>query len=154
MSLQLGTRPPALTLPSTKGEPLDLAALRGRKVVLFIYPKDDTQSCTREALDFNALLPEFEAAGTTVIGISPDPLAKHFKFKEKHGLALTLASDEETRVLRAWGVWVEKSMYGRRFMGAERTTLLLDQDGRLARLWRKVRVPGHAQEVLEAARSL
>jgi thioredoxin-dependent peroxiredoxin len=134
--------------------PLRLGALKGSKVVLYFYPTDDTPTCTAEAIAFNGLRAEFARARTEVIGISPDSLASHDKFKRKHKLALTLASDETKAVIEAYGVWGEKSLFGRKYMGVERTTMLIDPHGRIARVWRKVRVRGHAEEVLEAARAL
>ena len=154
MALQPGKKPPDFSLPATGGGTITLDRLKGRKAVLFLYPKDDTSGCTLEAQQFSALTPSFEAAGTAVIGISPDSLKSHDKFRAKHGLKLTLASNETKEMLQAYGVWVEKSMYGRKYMGVERTTILLDRDGTVARIWSKVKVPGHAQEVLEAARAL
>ncbi|WP_128253646.1 peroxiredoxin [Falsirhodobacter deserti] len=140
---------PDFTLPSTDGE-ITLSAL-GRKVVLYFYPRDDTPGCTLEAQDFHRLAAEFEAAETSVIGISKDDLASHEKFCRKHGLGITLASDTG-EVAEAYGVWVEKNMYGRKSMGIERSTFLISADGRILREWRKVKVAGHAEEVLEAAR--
>lgn len=128
--------------------------LRGRPVVLYAYPKDDTSGCTAQAIDFTHLKPEFDQAGVAVVGISPDSVKKHDKFKQKHELGIDLVSDEEKTVLTALDVWKEKSMYGRKYMGVERSTFLIDKDGNIARIWRKVSVPSHAQEVLEAARAL
>ena len=152
--LQAGDAAPDLTLPGAGGSAISLEALRGRKVVLYFYPKDDTSGCTRQALDFNAMREEFHAADTSLVGISPDSVASHDKFRRKHGLALDLAADESKATLEAYGVWTEKSMYGRKYMGVERTTFLLDRSGRIARIWRKVSVPGHADEVLAAASAL
>ncbi len=146
-----GTKAPAFDLPTDGGGKLSLKALKGRKVVLYFYPKDDTSGCTREAIDFNGLKIEFEKAGAVVVGVSPDSPASHDKFKKKHALDFPLIADEEKAMLEAYGVWVEKSMYGRKYMGVERTTLLIDADGKVARVWSKVKVPGHAQEVLAAA---
>jgi peroxiredoxin Q/BCP len=154
MALNPGNPAPAFSLPATGGGTVDLAALKGRKVVLYFYPKDDTSGCTREAQDFQALKDAFASADTTVIGVSPDPMKSHDKFRAKYGLDFPLASDESKAILQAFGVWVEKSMYGRKYMGVERTTVLLDRDGRIARVWPKVSVPGHAEDVLAAARSL
>ena len=154
MALNPGDPAPAFSLPATGGGTIELAALKGRKAVLYFYPKDDTSGCTREAQDFQALMAAFASADTTVIGVSPDPMKSHDKFRAKYGLDFPLASDETKAMLQAFGVWVEKSMYGRKYMGVERTTVLIDRDGRIARVWRKVSVPGHAEEVLEAARSL
>lgn len=154
MTIKVGDPAPAFTLPATGGAPISLDGMKGRKVVLYFYPKDDTTGCTKEAQEFNALKNEFTAAGVEIVGISPDGMKSHEKFKEKYGLDLTLASDEKKSMLQAYGVWVEKSMYGRSYMGVERTTVLVGSDGRIARIWSKVKVPGHAREVLEAARSL
>ena len=150
----IGAEAPAFRLPLADGREIELASRRGRNVVVYFYPKDDTSGCTREALDFNALRPDFEAAETDIIGISPDGPASKAKFAKKHGLELDLAGDETKQVLESYGVWAEKSMYGRKYMGVERTTFLIDREGRIARIWPKVKVPGHAQEVLEAARAL
>jgi peroxiredoxin Q/BCP len=152
--LQVGDKAPDFELPTDGGQTASLAALRGKKVALYFYPKDDTSGCTAEAVAFNGLLDKFGEANTRVIGISPDSAASHDKFKRKHDLALALASDEGKAMLEAYGVWQEKSMYGRKYMGVERTTMLIDGEGRIARIWRKVKVPGHAEEVLEAARGL
>jgi peroxiredoxin Q/BCP len=149
-----GTKAPAFDLPTDGGGKLSLKALKGRKVVLYFYPKDDTSGCTREAIDFNGLKIEFEKAGAVIVGVSPDSPASHDKFKKKHALDFPLIADEEKAMLEAYGVWVEKSMYGRKYMGVERTTLLIDADGKVARVWSKVKVPGHAQEVLAAALAL
>lgn len=154
MSRVQGEPAPDFTLPGTGGESIALSTLKGQKVVLYFYPKDDTSGCTLEAQGFNALLGAFADAGTTVIGVSPDPVKSHDKFRHKYGLAFPLASDETKAMLEAYGVWVEKSMYGKKYMGVERTTMLLDRDGRIARIWPKVKVSGHADEVLEAARAL
>lgn len=151
--LQAGDPAPDFTLPATDGRTLDLAAFMGRKLVLYFYPKDDTSGCTRQAQDFNALRAGFEACGTEVLGVSPDDLASHDRFRKKHGLAFPLASDEVKGTLQAYGVWAEKSLYGRKYMGVERTTFLIGPDGRIARVWPKVKVRGHAQQVLEAARA-
>ena len=145
---------PDVSLPLGSGGTLDLGGLRGRTVVLYFYPKDDTQACTAEAIDFSALKGEFEAAGASIIGISPDNPKKHAKFSSKHALSIDLLSDEELKAANAYGVWVEKSMYGRKYMGVERATYLIGGDGRIRRIWRKVRVPGHAAEVLQAVRDL
>lgn len=153
-TLKIGDRAPAFDLAQTGGATCSLASLSGSKAVLYFYPKDDTSGCTKEAIDFNALRAEFQKADTRVIGVSPDPIASHDKFKTKHNLDLTLVSDESKAMLEAYGVWVKKSMYGRSYMGVERTTVLIDSEGRIARIWNNVKVPGHAQEVLEAARAL
>jgi peroxiredoxin Q/BCP len=154
MSLSVGQKAPPFTLPATGGEPVDLLGLKGRKVVLYFYPKDDTSGCTRQAQEFQALKEEFKAADTEIVGVSADSVASHDRFRAKYALDFTLASDEHTSVLEAYGVWVDKSMYGRKYKGIERTTVLIDRDGVIARVWPTVKVPGHAQEVLAAARAL
>ncbi|HUG62652.1 MAG TPA: peroxiredoxin [Methylomirabilota bacterium] len=149
-----GTPAPDFTLPTPDGEPLSLSSLRGKPVVVYFYPKDDTSGCTKEAIDFTALKDEFAAIGAIVIGISPDNVASHEKFAKKHDLDLVLAADEERVAIEAFGVWAEKSMYGRKYMGVDRSTFLIDRDGTVAKVWRKVKVPGHAEEVLAAAKAL
>jgi thioredoxin-dependent peroxiredoxin len=151
---QAGDRAPDFNLSTGAEEPVSLNAFRGSKVVLYFYPKDDTTGCTAEAIAFNALRAQFARARTRIVGVSPDSPASHEKFKRKHKLELTLAFDETKAVIETYGVWQEKSLYGRKYMGVERTTLLIDEQGQIARVWRKVRVPGHAEEVLEAARAL
>jgi peroxiredoxin Q/BCP len=152
--IEEGRKAPDFKLLSDEGKPVRLSALKGRAVVVYFYPKDDTSGCTAEAKDFTRLAPDFAAAGAAVVGISPDGVASHRKFKDKHGLSVLLAADEDTAVATAYGVWVEKSMYGRKYMGVERSTFLVDAKGRVARAWRKVKVPGHAEEVLAAVRAL
>lgn len=154
MPLEPGDAAPLFSLPGAGGETIALEALRGHKIVLYFYPKDDTSGCTLEAQAFNGLSDAFAAADARVIGVSPDSVKSHDKFRAKYGLGFPLASDEAKGMLEAYGVWVEKSMYGRKYMGVERTTLLIDREGSIARVWRKVKVPGHAEEVLEVARSL
>ena len=154
MALITGDRAPAFTLPATDGRNLTLESLRGRKVVLYFYPKDDTSGCTLEAQNFQSLKGHFAAADTEIVGISPDAMKSHDKFRSKYGLDFALASDEEKTMLQTYGVWVEKSMYGRKYMGVERTTMLIDRDGMIARIWEKVKVPGHSEEVLAAAKAL
>jgi thioredoxin-dependent peroxiredoxin len=154
MALEVGQQAPDFALPGTDGRQITRAGLKGRKVVLYFYPKDDTSGCTLEAQDFQRLKGAFAEADTDVIGVSPDSLKSHDKFRKKYGLDFALASDETKDMLQAYGVWAEKSMYGRKYMGVERTTLLLDRQGRIARVWAKVKVPGHAEEVLEAAKAL
>lgn len=144
---------PDFELPTEDGS-IRLSQLQGRPVVVYFYPKDDTSGCTAEARDFNAQQDEFTKAGAVVIGISPDSVKSHAKFRKKHDLALTLASDEQKSAAEAYGVWVEKSMYGRKYMGVERSTFLIDSKGRVAKIWRKVKVPGHAEAVLQAVRNL
>lgn len=152
--LSPGQDAPQFELPRDGGGTLTLSALRGKAVVLYFYPKDDTSGCTAEAIDFSALKADFEKAGAVVIGMSPDSAKKHDKFKAKHGLSVDLVADEERKAIEAYGVWAEKSMYGRKYMGVERTTFLIDRDGKIARVWPKVKVPGHAAEVLQAVRAL
>jgi thioredoxin-dependent peroxiredoxin len=141
-------------LPDDSGNQVTLAGLKGHIVVLYFYPKDDTPGCTLEAADFSRLASDFAAADTKVFGVSMDSAASHCKFKDKHGLKLVLLTDEDHKVASAFGVWVEKSMWGRTFMGVERSTFLFDREGKLVRSWRKVRVKGHAESVLAAARAL
>jgi thioredoxin-dependent peroxiredoxin len=152
--LLVGKAAPGFKLPIDGGGELELAALKGRKVVLYFYPKDNTEGCTKEAIDFNRLKPDFVKAGADIIGISPDNIASHARFRKKHDLAFPLVADEEKSALEAYGVWVEKSMYGRKYMGVERTTVLIDAKGLIARVWTKVKVPGHAEEVLAAAQAI
>jgi peroxiredoxin Q/BCP len=149
--LTLGAPAPDFELPADDGHPVRLSTLKGRKIVLYFYPRDDTSGCTREAIDFNGLRHEFASVGADIFGISADSVASHQKFKKKHGLALPLLADEQRSALEAYGVWVEKSMYGRKYMGIERTTVLIDAAGRVQRVWPKVKVAGHAAEVLAAA---
>ncbi len=131
-----------------------LSDFRGKKVVVYFYPKDNTSGCTQEAKDFSEKIPDFEKADTVIIGISPDSVRKHANFRAKHDLKVILAADPERKAIEAYDVWKEKSMYGRKYMGVERSTFLIDRDGRIARVWRKVRVKGHADEVLKAAQEL
>lgn len=149
-----GQTAPDFTLPGNGGASVTLSAFRPGKVVLYFYPKDDTPGCTLEAQDFNARKAAFEAAGTTVIGLSKDSVKSHDKFCNKHGLGIVLASDETGSTSEDYGVWSEKSMYGKTYMGIERTTVLIDGSGRVARVWNKVSVKGHADEVLAAAQAL
>ncbi len=149
-----GELAPDFTLPRDGGGTISLSAFRGRPVVLFFYPKDDTKSCTLEAISFTELASAFEAAGVELIGISPDSVKRHDRFAKKHELTVALAADEEKSAINAYSLWVEKSLYGRKYMGVERSTFLIDADGRIARIWEKVKVNGHAQEVLAAAKAL
>ena len=149
-----GSKMPEFNLDTNGGGRISSSDLAGSKAVIFFYPKDDTPGCTKEAVAFSQLKPEFDKAGIKLVGISADPPAKHDKFVEKHNLTVTLGADPELDSLKAFGVWVEKSMYGKKYYGIERTTFLVAADGTIARVWRKVKVPGHAEEVLEAARSL
>ena len=152
--LQKGDIAPDFNLPRDSGKTQTLSELRGHPVVLYFYPKDDTSGCTLEAHDFTELRPEFDKIGVTIIGMSPDKPEKHDKFKTKHDLQLILVSDEEKTTLQKYGVWVEKSMYGRKYMGVERSTFLIDKNGKIAEIWRKVKVPGHAKAVLEKATTI
>ena len=150
----VGDPMPDIALEGADGAAVRPSDFRGRKLVVFFYPKDDTPGCTVENKDFSALMPEFAKAGTAVLGVSKDPPAKHAKFAAKHALTAPLASDADGGLSDALGVWGEKSLYGRLFMGMHRTTYLVDAEGRIARVWRKVKVKGHAAEVLEAAQAL
>ena len=145
---------PDFTLPTDGGGGVTLSALRGHTVIVYFYPKDDTSGCTSEARAFRDAHPDFTATGAVVIGISRDGVASHDRFKKKHALPFMLAADEDGTVCQAYGVWVEKSMYGRKYMGIERATFLIDGAGLIRRVWRKVKVTGHAQEVLDASRAL
>ncbi len=149
----IGTKAPPFSLPGDSGKTISLASFAGKKLVLYFYPKDDTSGCTAEAKDFNALRAEFQAAGAEIVGVSPDSPKSHDKFRAKYDLAFPLVSDESKAMLEAYGVWVEKSMYGRKYMGVERTTFLVGPDGSILNIWNKVRVPGHAEEVLKATRA-
>jgi thioredoxin-dependent peroxiredoxin len=152
--LSTGARAPAFTLARDGGRTVSLADFAGKKLVLFFYPRADTPGCTREAIAFSILSSEFAAAGTAVLGVSADPVKAQDAFKAKHGLAIPLASDEKHAMLEAYGVWGEKSMYGKFFMGIVRTTFLINRKGRIARIWPKVKVDGHAEQVLAAAKAL
>ncbi|QCI97656.1 thioredoxin-dependent thiol peroxidase [Agrobacterium larrymoorei] len=152
--LTIGENAPDFRLPRNGGGDVALSDLKGKKVVLYFYPKDDTSGCTAEAIDFSALGAQFEEANTVVIGISPDSVKSHDKFAAKHSLTVMLAADEEKSAAEAYGVWKEKSMYGKKYMGVERTTFLVSPEGKVAKIWNKVKVAGHAQEVLEEAKSL
>ncbi len=149
-----GDEAPEINLPTDGDGTFSLKGSAGKNVVVFFYPKDDTSGCTKEAISFTEHLNQFKKLNTEIVGISADSVAKHDKFKAKHDLKVTLASDEEHAALEAYGVWVEKSMYGRKYMGIERSTFLIDTDGRLARVWRKVKVPGHVEDVLAAVKEL
>jgi peroxiredoxin Q/BCP len=152
--LAVGQQAPDFALPRDGGGMLKLSDFAGRPVVLYFYPQDDTETCTAEAMDFSALSTEFAKLGAAVIGVSPDSARKHDRFKSKYNLALDLAADEEQQAIRAYGVWAQKTMFGRQYMGVVRSTFLIDRAGRIARIWRKVRVKGHAKEVLEAVKAL
>jgi thioredoxin-dependent peroxiredoxin len=149
-----GDAAPPFTLAADGAGRVSLDEFRGKKLVLYFYPKADTSGCTKEAQAFSALKSEFDNIGAAVVGVSADPSTAHDKFKTKYGLDLTLASDEAKKTVADYGVWVEKSMYGRKYMGIERATFLIDRDGTIARVWRKVKVPGHVAEVLTAVKGL
>ncbi len=151
---EIGTKAPGFTLARDGGGSVSLSDFKGRKLVLFFYPKADTPGCTKEAIAFGALKREFSRAGTEILGVSADSVAAQDKFRDKHALKVALGSDEAKKMLAAYGVWGEKSMYGRKFMGVRRTTLLIGPDGRVAQVWENVKVPGHAEAVLEAAKAL
>lgn len=154
MTIDVGSPLPDIELTGSDGAPLKLVSYLGQPLVLYFYPKDDTAGCTREAQDFTALMAEFAAVGTRILGVSKDPPAKHVKFAAKYELTVPLATDPDGTLLEAFGTWVEKSLYGRKYMGIDRSTFLFDREGRLARAWRRVRVPGHAAEVLVAVKAL
>lgn len=152
--LSEGASAPDFNLPTDNGETMSLAVAKGKQVVLYFYPKDDTSGCTKEAVAFTELHKDFEAQNTIVLGVSPDSISKHQKFKTKHNLSVTLLADEEKTLAASYGVWVEKNMYGRKYMGVERSTFLIDKHGKIAKIWRKVKVAGHAEAVLTEATAL
>lgn len=154
MSVELGDKAPDFTLPTDGNGTVTLSGLKGKKVVLYFYPKDDTSGCTAEACGFRDAFPDYSGSGAVVIGISKDSVASHDKFKKKHDLPFVLASDAGSDVCEKYGVWVEKSMYGRKYMGIGRCTFLLDRQGVVRGVWHKVKVPGHVAQVLKAARTL
>lgn len=154
MTIEIGDKAPDFTLPTDGEGKITLSKLRGRKVVLYFYPKDDTSGCTAEACGFRDSFPKFSKIDAAVIGISRDSVASHDKFKKKYELPFTLAADEKGEVCERYGVWVEKSMYGRKYMGMDRSTFLIDGKGVIRGLWRKVKVPGHVDEVLKAVKAL
>ena len=154
MALEVGDKAPSFTLPTDGGGTISLKDLKGETVILYFYPKDDTSGCTKEACGFRDALPDFSKAKAKVVGVSKDPVKKHDKFKEKYDLNFPLASDEDGAVCDAYGSWVEKSMYGRKYMGIDRSTFLIDGKGVIRAIWRKVKVPGHVDEVLKAAQEL
>lgn len=153
-ALQPGSPAPDFDLATDGGGRVRLADLKGRKVVLYFYPKDDTSGCTREAIDFTGAANEMKKAGAVVIGVSKDSVASHDRFKAKHQLGVTLAADPDGEVVQKYGAWVQKSMYGRSYMGIDRSTFLIGPDGQVRRVWRKVKVPGHVSEVLNALREM
>ena len=152
--LVIGDKAPEFDLESDGGGRVSLSALKGKPVVVYFYPKDNTPGCTKEAIAFSELIEEFRKLDVTIVGLSPDSAKKHNNFVTKHNLAVRLGADTETQVAQAYGVWVEKSMYGKKYMGVERSTFLVDANGKIAQIWRKVKVPGHAEAVLEAVREL
>ncbi|MEM6414506.1 MAG: thioredoxin-dependent thiol peroxidase [Pseudomonadota bacterium] len=149
-----GAKAPAFTMLTDGEDKTSLKDFKGRKLVLYFYPKDDTPGCTKQAIAFTENIDAFEKAGAAILGVSKDTVAKHDKFKAKHGLTITLGSDEDGKTLEAYGVWKEKNMYGKKYMGIERSTFLIDGTGKIAKVWRKVKVPGHVEEVLEAVKEL
>lgn len=152
MALEVGSRAPEFSLPDETGKTVSLSSFQGKKVVLYFYPKDDTSGCTIEAKDFSCLAGDFAEAGAVVVGMSPDSTKSHVKFRAKHDLRISLIADEDKAALQAYGVWAEKSMYGRKYMGVERSTFLIGEDGTIAAIWKNVKVPGHAETVLAAVR--
>ncbi|VAV92192.1 Thiol peroxidase, Bcp-type [hydrothermal vent metagenome] len=152
--LEPGAKAPAFSMETGDGDKIASKDLKGKKIVLYFYPKDDTPGCTKEAIAFSEDIAKFKRAGAVVVGVSKDTPAKHQKFKDKHGLKVTLGADEEGRVVEKYGVWVEKNMYGRKYMGIERATFLIDGKGVIRQIWRKVKVAGHVGEVLDAVKAL
>jgi thioredoxin-dependent peroxiredoxin len=148
--LKIGDNAPLFSLPNDAGTTTDLAALKGKSVVIYFYPKDDTPGCTVEANEFTSLIKKFEAKNTVVLGVSKDSVASHCKFRDKFDLKVQLVSDEEGKMVEAYGVWVEKSMYGKKYMGIQRDTFLIDENGKIKAIWQKVKAEGHAEEVLAA----
>lgn len=152
--LNVGQMAPDAAFDMVDGTRAKISGWRGKRLVIYFYPKDDTGGCTKEAQAFTALMPEFAKAGTAVIGVSKDSVASHTKFIKKYDLAVVLGSDGDGSMCEAFGVWVEKSMYGRKYMGIERSTFLIGEDGKIAQIWRKVKIPGHAESVLESVRAI
>ncbi len=150
----VGKKAPNIKLSDANGELVEVSKLKGTTVVVYFYPKDDTSGCTKEAIDFTTHMDDFDASGAVVLGISPDSEKSHKKFADKHGLGVRLLADTEKKAAEAYEVWVEKSMYGRKYMGVERATFLIDKSGKVARIWRKVKVPGHVAEVLAAVKEI
>lgn len=151
--MKIGDKAPAFTLPDAQGKPHKLSDYKGRQLVVYFYPKDDTPGCTTQAIDFTAAKAKFARAKTDIIGISADSIARHEKFKAKHNLGITLLSDEEKETIKAYGCWVKKKLYGREYMGIERTTFLIDEKGKIKNIWNKVKVKDHIAQVLEAAKT-
>ena len=154
MTLKIGDKAPDFTMPTDGGGSVSLASLKGKPVILYFYPKDDTSGCTAEACGFRDSLPDYSGTGAVVIGVSKDSVASHDKFKAKYRLPFALASDGTGEVCEKYGTWIEKSMYGRKYMGIDRSTFLIDKDGTLRGIWHKVKVGGHVAEVLKAAKAL
>jgi peroxiredoxin Q/BCP len=152
--LKEGDKAPGFELPRDGGSTVKLSDFKGRPVIVYFYPKDDTSGCTKEATGFSENIDAFHAAGAEVIGISPDSVKSHDRFRDKHGLSVILLADQDRKAIDAYGVWVEKKMYGRAYMGVDRSTFLIGKDGRIERAWRNVKVPGHVEEVLEAVNAL
>ena len=152
--MKIGENVPNFSATTHENETISSDALKGQAYLLFFYPRANTSGCTKEAIGFTELLPEFENLGAIIVGMSPDPVKKHDKFRDKHDLAVTLLSDADSDVCERYGVWVEKNMYGKKYMGIERATYLIDAQGKIAQIWRKVRVPGHVDAVLEATQAL
>lgn len=152
--LEEGDKAPGFELPRDGGAKVKLSAFKGKPVVLYFYPKDDTSGCTKEAVGFSEKIGDFHAAGAEVVGISPDSAKSHDKFRDKHDLKVILLADEDKKAIEAYGVWTEKKMYGRSYMGVDRSTFIIGKDGKIKRVWRSVKVPGHVDEVLEAVKSL
>lgn len=150
MTVAIGKKAPDFSLPRDGGGTISLSEFKGQKIVLYFYPKDDTSGCTQQACDFTENLSAFNKIKAQIIGVSKDSVKKHDKFKEKYGLKFPLASDEDCTVCAAYGVWVEKSMYGRKYMGIERSTFLIDEQGKITHIWNKVKIPGHVEEVIKA----
>lgn len=153
-ALDIGDKAPDFTAPTDMGDMLTLSSLKGQRVVVYFYPKDDTPGCTKEACGFTEAFPAFQKLNAAVLGISKDSVKKHAKFRDKYNIAFPLVSDEETDICEKYGVWVEKSMYGKTYMGIERATFLIDETGKIAGIWRKVKVPGHVKDVQEAIENL
>lgn len=154
MALEAGDKAPNFKLATDAGDVVSRSALKGKPFLIYFYPKDDTSGCTREAVDFSAAAAKFAKLGIPVIGVSKDSIASHEKFRKKHKLKVALASDPDLETANAWGVWIEKSLYGRKYMGMERASFLVDAKGVIAQAWHKVKVPGHVEAVLTAARTL
>lgn len=153
-SLKPGDKAPAFSMETESGDKIALKDFKGKKLVLYFYPKDDTPGCTKEAIAFSADIAKFKRAGAAIVGVSRDTAAKHKKFKDKHELKVVLGADEDGKTTNAYGVWVKKSMYGREYMGIERSTFLIDEKGKIAEIWRKVKVKDHAETVLTAVKAL